>query len=52
MLVLPLKLTKICNYNVTYNFFVDDLKLYASGINTVKKQLDLVAGFSKDRNDF
>ena len=36
------------NYNVTHNFFVDDLKLYASSINTAKKQLDLVTAFSKD----
>ena len=36
------------NYNVTYNFFVDDLKLYTSSINTAKKQLDLVTAFSKD----
>lgn len=25
------------NYNVTYNFFVDDLKLYPSSTNIVKK---------------
>ena len=36
------------NYNVTHNFFVGDLKLYASSINTAKKQLDLVTAFSKD----
>ena len=36
------------NYNVTQNFFVDDLKLYANNINTAKKQLDLVTAFSKD----
>ena len=36
------------NYNVTHNFFVDDLKLYVSRINTAKKQLDLVTAFSKD----
>ena len=36
------------NYNATHNFFVDDLKLYASSINTAKKQLDLVTAFSKD----
>ena len=35
------------NYNVTHNFFADDLKLYASSINTAKKQLDLVTAFSK-----
>ena len=36
------------NYNVTHNVFVDDLKLYASSINTGKKQLDLVTAFFKD----
>ena len=36
------------NYNVTHNFFVDDLKLYASSVNTAKKQLNLVTEFSKD----
>ena len=36
------------NYNVTHNFLVDDLKLYASSINTAKKQLNLVTAFSKD----
>ena len=36
------------NHNVTHNFFVDDLKLYASNRNTAKKQLDLVREFSKD----
>ena len=36
------------NYNVTHNFFVDDLKLYASSVKTAKKQLDLVTEFSKD----
>ena len=35
-------------YNVTHNFFVDDLKLYASSVNTAKKQLDIVTEFSKD----
>ena len=39
---------KCKNYNVTHNFFVDDLKLYASSVNTAKKQLDLVTEFSKD----
>ena len=34
--------------NITHNFFVDDLKLYASNINILKKQLDLVTLFSKD----
>ena len=36
------------NYNVTHYFFVDDLKLYGSIVNTAKKQLDLVTAFSKD----
>ena len=36
------------NCNVSHNFFIDDLKLYASSINTAKKQLDLVTAFSKD----
>ena len=35
-------------YNAMHNFFVDDLKLYASSINTAKRQLDLVTAFSKD----
>ena len=36
------------NSNITHNFFVDDLKLCASNINILKKQLDLVTTFSKD----
>ena len=40
------------NYNVRHNFFVDDLKLYASSIKTAKKQLDLVTAFSRHWNDF
>ena len=36
------------NSNTTHNFFVDDLKLYASNINILKKQLDLVPTFSQD----
>ena len=36
------------NHTLTHNFFVDDLKLYASSINILKKQLDLVTKFSKD----
>ena len=36
------------NYNVTHNFFVDDLKLYDSSVSTAKKQLDLVTTFFKD----
>ena len=36
------------NSNVTHNFFVDDLKLYANNINTSKKLLDLITIFFKD----
>ena len=36
------------NSNITHSFFVDDLKLCASNINILKKQLDLVTTFSKD----
>ena len=36
------------NSNVTHNFFVDDLKLYANNINTTKKLLDLITTFPKD----
>ena len=36
------------NINVTHNFFVDDLKLYNSSLNGMKKQLDLVTSFSRD----
>ena len=36
------------NSNITHNFVVDDLKLYAKNINTTKKLLDLIAIFSKD----
>ena len=39
---------KYKNYNVTHNFFVDDLKLYTSSINIAKKILDLVTAFFKD----
>ena len=35
------------NSNVTHNFFVDDLKLYANN-NTTKKLLDLITTFFKD----
>ena len=34
--------------NITHLFFVDDLKLYATNINVLKLQLDLVTKFSKD----
>ena len=34
--------------NITHNFLVDDLKLYSSTMNGVKKQLDLVTRFSQD----
>ena len=30
------------NSNITHNFVVDDLKLYANNINTTKKLLDLI----------
>ena len=33
---------------VTHNFFIDDLKLYANIINTMKKLLDLITAFSED----
>ena len=36
------------NDTLTQNFFVDDLKLHASSISILKKQLDLVTKFSKD----
>ena len=36
------------NHTLTYNFIVYDLKLYASSISILKKQLDLVTKFSKD----
>ena len=36
------------NNNLTHNFFVDDFKLYASNINILKKQLDLVTTYLKD----
>ena len=36
------------NNNVTHNFFVGDLKLYANNINTTKQLLDLITKFSKD----
>ena len=36
------------NSNITHNFFIDDLKLYTSNINILKKQLDLVTTFFKD----
>ena len=36
------------NHTLTHNFFVDDLKLYASSISILKKQLDLVTTFSND----
>ena len=34
--------------NVTHNFFVDDLRLYANNVNITKKLLDLITAFSKD----
>ena len=36
------------NHTLTHQFFVDDLKLYASSISILKKQLVLVTKFSKD----
>ena len=36
------------NHTLTHKFFVDDLKLYASSISILKKQLDLVTKFSKN----
>ena len=36
------------NHALTHNFFADDLKLYASTISILKKQLDLVTKFSND----
>ena len=36
------------NHTQMHNFFVDDLKLYASSISILKKQLDLVTTFSND----
>ena len=52
---LPFMLRNIKGYSygiertndITHNFFVDDLKLYASNIN-IKKQSDLVTAFTKD----
>ena len=34
--------------DITHNFFVDDLKLYACNINITKKQLDLLTTISED----
>ena len=34
--------------NIAHNFFVDDLKLYNSTTNEIKKQLDLATRFSQD----
>ena len=36
------------NINITRNFFVDDLKLYAGTTNNLKKLLDIVTTFSTD----
>ena len=36
---------------VIHYFSVDDLKIYASNINTSKKKLDLVTRFSKETFD-
>ena len=32
----------------THNFFVDDLKLFATNLTTLMKQLDIVITFSED----
>ena len=37
-----------CKTNTTHNFFVDDLKLYNSTTNGIKKQFNLVTRFSQD----
>ena len=34
--------------NITHNFFIDDLKLFAGTLNNLKKLLDIVTTFSKD----
>ena len=34
----------------THNFFVDDLKLYLQDLDSTKKQLDIIATFSRDIN--
>ena len=34
----------------THNFFADDLKLYSQDLNSTKKQLDIIATFSRDIN--
>ena len=34
--------------NITHNFFVDNLKLYAGTLESLKKLLDIVTTFSKD----
>ena len=36
------------NINITHNFFVDELKLYAGTINNLTKLLDIATTFSKD----
>ena len=36
------------NHTLMHNFFVDGIKLYASSISILKKQLDLVTTFSND----
>ena len=52
---LPFLLNKLKGYslgtgnnriNVTHNFFVDDLKLYGSTLDIIKKQLDFATAFS------
>ena len=36
------------NINITHNFFVDDLKLYAGTTSNLKKLLDIAATFSNE----
>ena len=35
-------------HQYTHNFFVDDLKLYATDMNMVKRQLEIITTYSKD----
>ena len=36
------------NNTITHNVFVDDLKLYANNINSMKMLLDVITKFPKD----
>ena len=40
--------TKARSLNISHLFFVDDLKLFGTNMNQIKKQLDIVTQFSKD----